>query len=403
MQASNTQLTLYCDKKNLKHTEHNIKKIKCTSCANVIEVEQPTIVVDTKTSAYGVFDKNKKMVPQLLQYRGKHHNFIPKHIPVDMPYMDFDAVYIGNIYRHFGHFLIEHLNRLHGALNKRNIKYIFINNRNIDVQNFVYDFMSILGIKKQDIIILTQSARFRKLYIPSQTFNMSGAYIDHAMIDGYRAMSQNVKGSGYERVYMSRTRLPDKLRTLGEEKIQKIFEKNGFKIIYPETMTIAEQIAAVADAKYLAGCSGTALHWALCMKPGGTVIALKRNSRPDDFIRTQYMLNTIAGLKSVFITASTEKYTSGHGGTNVPQIIGVNEQVRKFLDDFGFKYTKSDIAFDQKAMNQYLERYKNYKNEHGGTFYRKICSRLIKLAICFVPGRINRSNARHWLKKKLHC
>jgi len=397
-------LKLYCDKKNTVHTDKNIKIIQFKSCANITAVENPTIVVNTKTAAYGIFDGNNKLVPQSLQYRGKHHNFIPPRVPQNVPYIDAEAIYIGNTYPHFGHFLLEHLNRLWGAVEKsRKLKYIFINNRGINVKNFVYDFMATFGVKKQDVIILTTPTRFKKVYIPSQTFNMSGACIDYAMVNGYRAMAENVRGAGYERVYMSRTKLPENIKTIGEEKLEKIFIKNGYKVIYPETMTIAEQIAAVADAKYLAGCSGTALHWALCMKPGGTVIALKRNSKPDDFIRTQYMLNTVTGLNSVFITASTEKYMSSHGGTGTPQIVGVNEHVKKFLDDFGFKYTNSDIAFDQKAMNTYLERYKAYKAEHGGKLYRNICSKLIKLVVCLVPGRISRRNARQWLKTKLHC
>lgn len=404
MTSIKTSLALYCDKKNTKHTNKNITKIQFKSCANVTVVENPTIIVDTKTGAYGIFDAGNKLVTQSLQYRGKHHNFIPTHVPHNVPYIDAEAIYIGNTYPHFGHFLLEHLNRLWGAVEKsRRLKYVFINNRGINVKNFVYDFMTVFGVKKQDIIILTTPTRFKKVYIPSQTFNMSGAYIDYAMSAGYQSMAKNVHGAGYERVYMSRTKLPDNIKTIGEEKLEKIFIKNGYKVIYPETMTIAEQIAVVANAKYLAGCSGTALHWALFMQPGGTVIALKRNSRPDDFIRTQYMLNTISGLNSVFITASIEKHESSHGGTGIPQIVGVNEHVKKFLDDSGFKYTDSDITFDQKAMDTYLERYKAYKAEHGGKLYRKICSKLIKLAVCLIPGRVSRHNARQWLKTKFHC
>ena len=256
MTSIKTSLALYCDKKNTKHTNKNITKIQFKSCANVTVVENPTIVVNQKTTAYGIFDKDNKLVPESLQYRGKHHNFIPPKVPRNVPYIDADAIYIGNIYSHFGHFLVEHLNRLWGAVGKQNLKYIFINNRGINVKNFVYDFMATFGVQKQDVIILTTTTRFKKLYIPSQTFNMSGAYIDYAMSAGYQSMAKNVRGAGYERVYMSRTKLPENLKTIGEEKFENIFIKNGYKVIYPETMTIAEQIAAVADAKYLRGVLG---------------------------------------------------------------------------------------------------------------------------------------------------
>ncbi len=167
-------------------------------------------------------------------------------------------------------------------------------------------------------------------------------------------------------------------------------------------MTIAEQIAAVRDAKYLAGCAGTALHWALFMKPGGTVIILKRNTKPHVFIRTQYMLDTVIGLNTVFICASVEKFSSEHRSKQAPQIIGVNDFVKNFFDDFGFKYTARDIAFDKKSMDTYVAQYQKYQQEHNNVFCNRIIHHIIKISACFVPGRINRKNFRNWLKNKLY-
>ena len=399
--VKNMFLKLYCDKANAKRTQHDIKKIKITSKANVTTVINPTVVVDTKSGAYGIFDQSDKLVRQSLQYRGKNHNFIPRHVPHNTPYIDSEAIYIGNIYPHFGHFLVEHLNRLWGGEKKQSdIKYIFINNKNLDVKKYLYEFMSAFGVKKKDIIILTQSTRFRKIYIPSQTFNISGAFVDCAMTDGYRLMAKNIKGFGYKKVYMSRTKLPENMKTIGEEKIEKIFAKNGYKIIYPETMTIKEQIASVRDAKYLAGCAGTALHWCLFMKPGGTVITLRRNSKHDTSIRTQYILNNVCDLNSVFVWASIEKHKSEHGGNHAPQIIGVNENLKKFFDEFGFKYNDSDIAFDEQSMDKYTKAYAKYTADHGTYFHKWFFKRLIKYTACLIPGRINRGKYRHYMKSK---
>ena len=396
-------IRLYCSKRSKKYSEKDIQKIKFVSDSTIAEVNLPTVVVDHKTTAYAIFDNNKKLVPQSLQYRGKKHQFIPKKIPQNLPYIDTEVIFVGRIYPHFGHFLIEHLNRLWVKQKRHSkVKFLFINNLNIPVQNFVYDFMYAYGAKKEDIIILNDSARFKKIYIPNQTLNISSAWISKKMPIGYRTMANNLGGLGYDKIYMSRTKLPSHMCTIGEEKIQKIFEKNGFKIIYPETMTIAEQISAVTDARYLAGCAGTALHWALCMKPGGTVISLKRNSIEDNFTRTQYMINNVSGLKSVFIWSSIEKHKSKHGGQHAPQIIGVNQYLKQFFDDFGFKYDAKDIEFDQSAMNQYLEQYNQYEQEHGGILRNYLVRHFIKIIVCFVPGRINRKRVRSWLKQKLH-
>ncbi|MBR2286437.1 MAG: glycosyltransferase family 61 protein [Alphaproteobacteria bacterium] len=398
-----TPFKIYSDNKNIKYSNKIINQIKITSNASVISVDNPTIVVDTKTIAYGVFDSNGKFVKQSLQYRGKNHQFIPKSVPHDAPYIDSVAVLVGNIYPHFGHFLVEQMNRLFGAINQpRDIKYIFMDNRGIGAQNFVYEFMAAFGVDKNDIIILNKSARFKKLYIPSQTLNIKNAIIDNQMPLGYQKMAQNTTGGGYDRVYMSRAKLPQTIRTIGEEKIQKIFEKNGYKIIYPEQMSIAEQIAAVRDARYLAGCAGTALHWAFFMKPGGTVITLKRNLERDKFVQTQHMFNSVCGLKSIFVWASVEPHKSNHGGKHPPQIIGATQYIKQFFDDFGFKYTNSDIAIDNDAMKEYQEQYEKYISENGSTIRTKILKHMVKIISCFIPGRINRNRARKWLKSKLH-
>ena len=167
-------------------------------------------------------------------------------------------------------------------------------------------------------------------------------------------------------------------------------------------MSIAEQIAAVRDARYLAGCAGTALHWALFMKPGGTVITLKRNLERDKFVQTQHMFNSICGLKSVFVWASVEPHKSNHGGKHPPQIIGATQYIKQFFDDFGFKHTNSDIAIDKDAMKEYQEQYEKYISENGSTIRTKILKHLVKIISCFIPGRINRNRARKWLKSKLH-
>lgn len=403
MTPEKTQLKIYSDRKNIKHSNKIINQIKITSNANVIELGNPTVVVDTKTIAYGVFDKNGKFVKQSLQYRGKTHQFIPHKVPSTPEYINATAILVGNIYPHFGHFLVEQINRLYGAIGKpRDIKYVFIDNRGIGAQNFVYEFMSAFGVEKENIVILNKSTRFKKLYIPKQTLNISGAQIDENMPRGYREMANNIHGAGFDKVYMSRDKLPESMRTLGEQKVQEIFRKNGYKIIYPEQMSITEQIAAVRDAKYLAGCAGTALHWALFMKPGGTVITLKRNQKRDIFVQTQYMFNTVCGLKSVFIWASTETHKSNHGGKHPPQIIGVNKHLLEFFDDFGFKYSKSDIAPDKNAIKAYNEQYEQYTAENGSSTYIRFCKTFVKIISCFIPGRINRNHARRWLKTKLH-
>lgn len=143
------------------------------------------------------------------------------------------------------------------------------------------------------------------------------------------------------------------MRTVfGEEKIQSIFEKNGFEVVYPEKLPLSQQAKLISETSVLAGCAGTALHLALFMKPGGTVIQIKRNSKISDNFRAQNLINNTKHLNGVFVQASTETIPTEHS-TFEPQLIGVNNNLKKFFKDFGIVCDADDLAPDNADIAQY--------------------------------------------------
>lgn len=62
-------------------------------------------------------------------------------------------------------------------------------------------------------------------------------------------------------VFLSRTRLPDdRRRSDGDELLDTLMERLGFRVLHPQELSIGDQLAAVAAAPVLAGVSGSALH-----------------------------------------------------------------------------------------------------------------------------------------------
>ena len=368
-----------------------------------VHLDNAVVAVDIKTSAYGIFDADGKLVDASLKYRGDRHQFIPKPSVFQNPeYRDEDVIYLGNIYPHFGHFLLEHLDRAWAYVRMRGKKprVLFINNQNLPVPGWVYGFMKMLGISESDVIILTRSTRFRHVIVPQQSFFMA-RHVHPEFIETFRRMAKNVKNPArtYDRVYLSRDKLSAN-RTYGEAYIQNIFKKNGFHIVYPETLPLDQQVAIVKNARVLAGCAGTALHLALFMRPGGTVIQLKRNTQTEDSSYDQYMLNQVAGHNSVFVTASVEPHRTRHSDT-IPQIIGGTDALRRFLDDNGYKYTARDLTLPDTAWDEYYAALAEFRQKNGGIFYKHVKSLAIKIVAAFVPGRVNRRRVRHWLKDHL--
>lgn len=370
---------------------------------NIDCIESGTFVVDTKTGAFGVFDKTGKFVDSSLQYRGKNHQFIPKFTNC-VEYMNCDAIFMGNAYPHFGHFLIEHLNRAWGVSgeNTENLKYVFVDNKNIGAKKWLFDFMNMLGVKKEDVIILNKSMRFENVFIPTQSFNNSGLWWADEFVVPFGKMRENVSiGQIYDKVYVSRAKLSDDMRVYGEEKIQNIFAKNGFHIIYPETLSVSEQVAIIGNANVLAGCAGTALHMSLFMKPGGRVVQLNRSTDVRDSGVLQARMCQMCGLDFDVVAASVETFKSKHGGMHAPQIIGCTKYLKQWFDDNAFVYSDDDLTMDADAVGQYQQQLDVYRKLHGNNISAKLKKFVIKFVACLVPGRIWRGRVRKYLKEHL--
>ena len=368
-----------------------------------IEKYPNAIIVNEHIHGFGVFDEKFRFVKSSRQTRKNNGQFVPKFNRDNIPYVDADAVFIGNVFPQFGHFLLEHMNRAYALLNKkyRDMKLVLINNSDVSVvPEYMYKLLELLGAKRENIIILNQTTRFRNVYIPVQGFNIP-VYSSRAFGKTWDAIAKNVPDTKkYEKIYVSRTALKWR-RTFGEGVVQKIFEKNGYKIIYPETLSLTDQISLVKNCKYLAGCAGTALHLALFMKPGGTVIQIKRNRLPKCNADIQNLINDTQKLNGVFISGSVERTKTDHC-SSVPQIIGVNKYMREFFDAYGFKYAEKDTIQDAADLEEYRAAMAEYNRKYGSVFINNTKHFLIHYSACFIPGRERRGAWRRWLKQKLN-
>ncbi len=76
-----------------------------------------------------------------------------------------------------------------------------------------------------------------------------------------------------QKIYISRKK-KDLSRLLNEEGIEKLFIKYGFEIIYPEELSLSEQIRAFAGASAVAGVSGAAFTNIIFCRPQTEVICI---------------------------------------------------------------------------------------------------------------------------------
>ena len=286
--------------------------------------------------------------------------------------------------------------RLHNPLPK---VVIFYETRQ-KLPSFVRKMLNALGVPDENILVIYKTTKFSRVFVPVQAIN-GHIYMLPIMNKVFDKISANMSETHYDtydKIYLSRSRMNDG-RTFGEKQIENIFEKNGYKIIYPETLPLEQQIFLANHCKEMAGTAGTALHLALFMKAGGRVIQIKRNSTISDNINTQKLICDLRGLDLVWIYGTVETVATHHF-TQFPQIIGATKYLIQFFDDNSFKYDDDDVKTDAIAMKKYLHQIRKFK---AHKVYAKIINTPIKFISLFGINRHCRKVVREYLRKKLHA
>jgi len=132
---------------------------------------------------------------------------------------------------------------------------------------------------------------FRKLLVP--TFPKRGFKVNLTLLrKTYHKINeirkQNSVGSSllddnYKKIYISRKKwkTEDSKRPvlMNENAITRFLESEGFVVVYPETLSINEQITLFQNADIIIGEDGSALHNAAFCKPRTTCIVIKNPTR----------------------------------------------------------------------------------------------------------------------------
>jgi capsular polysaccharide biosynthesis protein len=84
-----------------------------------------------------------------------------------------------------------------------------------------------------------------------------------------------------ERVFLSRSRGSFSRPLINRQKIESMARDAGFSIAYPETLSVAEQVALFRSAKHIIGEYGSALHGIIFARAGTICTALRSGSCGD--------------------------------------------------------------------------------------------------------------------------
>jgi len=215
------------------------------------------------------------------------------------------VVYGGILINHFGHALTESLSRIWWLVENpdTSYKFVFIADSCVADVPFI-DFFQMLGLDKEQIVLVKEPTRFESIIIPDQSHYLRVGFKEKSMTV-YNAIRDSVTPVGFEKVYLTRTkysRAGDTGKTLNEEYFERYYHAMGYEIISPEQLSIHDQVAVMAGAKKVVCTSGTLHHLILFCQDGIDITVLNRSADP---VTNLLWINQARKARYTFIDVST--------------------------------------------------------------------------------------------------
>jgi hypothetical protein len=215
------------------------------------------------------------------------------------------TLFLGTFMNHYGHFITESLSRYWGPEPAEHfdhlVSYTFVHNMGRPfVQRFHRYLTNLLGIPIKRVRFLRDPVRYDEIVVPEQLW----IYDQHAnerLRKLYRRIIDRHAGprsSG--RVFLSRASYAG-ARLSNILAIENTFARFGFKVVYPEEISIQRQLALYANCEVLASLSGSGMHNCLFARPRTLTIEVGDIRSPHEPQRIQQIANALAQVESHFV------------------------------------------------------------------------------------------------------
>lgn len=293
-----------------------------------------------------------------------------------------DVLYAGPMSDNWGFFFVESLSRLWPML-KGDVKCKIAIPAHVAEGNIwgghtkrMLELMGWLCIKEENLYLVTKPTRFKRMIVPEVSFvhleiptyghktplayaervgDNDDFYFAEQYATIYDAIATNcdVEVPKYEKIYLSRTRLKQN-KEIGELYFEDCFRRAGFAIVYPEQLSISEQIAYMKHCKVLASIEGTLAHNVLFTTQCERQIILRKQS---EIIPRQSMLNQAKRVPIQYIDVYYEplkRFPLSH--SKGPFWVKANEQWMTFMQDEGWDEVLPKRSYTMRCALRYVYR-----------------------------------------------
>jgi capsular polysaccharide biosynthesis protein len=210
-------------------------------------------------------------------------------------YFHLDAEYRG----HFGHLLSEQVSRLWAwpELKQRlpDLKAVLSLARGrSELSSYEVDIFGAAGIAEADLVPITDPVEVDELYGATPMLSMPD-YVHPEIADLWQRIGDRLAGKAPERRYPERIFITrsDALRPChNREQVEDRFRREGFEVIRPELLPMAEQVQTFRRADVVAGFGGSGLFTLMFRCKPATVIIVEPGSYTSV---NEYLISSVLG------------------------------------------------------------------------------------------------------------
>lgn len=333
----------YISEISKKYYENYDKDCEIKRDLNVCEIENGIILPAKEIPcnddfAYigGVLDSDKNFVKESSTFRDKSEKaLLDGYAITEQPrYIDEIVIYGGVLYEFYGHVLLETMSRLWYYYKSNPNKYRVVFNVVPHARGKFKEFFELLDIPYDDNTFITEPTQYKNVIIPEQASIYATNWHQDFLIP-FEYMKAKIKPAKYKKVYFTRTKIKKRSPVWGEKLIERIFNKNGYKVFSPERLSLRQQISIMKGCESFASLSGSANHNLLFSENNINVTILNRNFEPDF---CHFIVDFSKKHKVTYIDISLSLLPVTH--VNGPWIVGFTEELNKFLIENNFSFSK---------------------------------------------------------------
>ncbi len=323
------------------------------------------------------------------------------------------VVFVGALIKVWGHFITDSMRMLWFLRSKEyrenfaDCPLVYFPVSGFEVKGNWLRMFEILGINTSLLTPVTELTRYDRIILPDECFFMTSdgtryftsEYVD--IIDYVRdfaiAQTSPVKS---RKLYYSYSNYGIGKPKTGENKLEKYFASKGYDIIYPEKLSLDEQLNLLINCESFASTVGSCSHNMLFLRDNTEIILIPRANYLTGY---QVAIDQVHKQNIHYIDSSFSFFASTDpwGG---PFLYFISSNLRKYFHDDDtesiiypsdfWKYLRSALGFQ---FNKYFGSSVYCNNPKAYMYYSTIAAEYFgKLVKMSWPYRF-----RQWLKKLL--